>query len=135
MKKSPEVTDPAFPSEVTSCGVPWSEVTDDVLHYVEWMDGRHGVARDALPSIEEVPIPEVLAELPQLHPKRPTGSKPMLDVSGARRRLANCRPGAWLRSPYTGWQWAVWPNGEVGWLPNDLVLPKSLRVGFRNGIQ
>lgn len=135
MKKNPKEPELSCPADVTSCGVPWSQVTEDVIHYVEWMDGRHGASSDPLPSIEDIPIPTVLYELPWLHPKRPTGSKPMLDVSGARKRLTNCRPGAWLLSPYSGWQWAVWPNGEVGWLPKDIVLPNSLRVSFRNGIQ
>jgi hypothetical protein len=121
--------------DVTSCGVPWSEVTEDVIHYVEWMDGRHGASQEPLPSADQEPIPPILYKLPQLHPKRPRGSKPMLDVSGAKKRLANCRPGAWLRSPYTGWQWAVWPNGEVGWVPRDIDLPNALRVSFRNGLQ
>lgn len=135
MKKSQKQSEPACPSEATSCGTPWSQVTEDVIHYAEWMDGRHGAARDALPSIEEVPVPAILHELPRLHPKRPRGSKPMLDVSGAKSRLAHCRPGAWLRSPFTDWKWAVWPNGEVGWLPEDVVLPDSLRVSFRNDLQ
>ena len=122
-------------SELTSAGVPWSEVPDSPCPYTEWLDGRHGSAEDALPSVDQIPIPEVLLALPVLHPDRPTGSKPMADVSGARQRLANCRPGAWLISPYTGWRWAKWPNGEVGWLSPDTVLPDALRVRSRNDIQ
>jgi hypothetical protein len=87
-------------SELTSAGVPWSEVPDSPCPYTEWLDGRHGSAEDALPSVDQIPIPEVLLALPVLHPDRPTGSKPMADVSGARQRLANCRPGAWLISPF-----------------------------------
>jgi len=56
-------------------------------------------------------------------------------VHGARQRLANYRPGAWLISPYTGWKWAKWPDGEVGWLPADVALPDLLRVRSRNDIQ
>jgi len=118
-------------SDVTSAGVPWSEVPDDVLAYVEWMDGRHGSAKEPLPPIDEVPIPTVLFELPRLHENRPRGSKAMIDVTGARRRLADCGPGAWLVSPYTGWRWAKWPNGEVGWVPDGVALPNTLRVSSR----
>ena len=119
-------------SEVTSTGMPWSEVGDFALPYAEWLDGRHGPAEDALPSLDQVPIPTVLFALPVLHEDRPRGSKAMADVHGAKQRLANCRPGAWLLSPYTGWQWAKWPNGEVGWLPADIALPDTLRVRARN---
>ena len=56
-------------------------------------------------------------------------------VHSARQRLANYRPGAWLISPYTGWKWAKWPDGEVGWLPADVALPDLLRVRSRNDIQ
>jgi hypothetical protein len=52
----------------------------------------------------------------------------MLDVHGAKSRLENCRPGAWLISPFTGWRWAKWPDGEVGWVPANVCLPESLRV-------
>jgi hypothetical protein len=123
------------PASATSAGVPWSEVPASVLHFVEWMDGRHGPAQDSLPTIEDVPIPPVLCSLPRLHPDRPRGSKPMIDVHGARSRLSHRRPGAWSISPYTGWRWAKWPDGEVGWLPNDVSLPASLRVGTRNDLQ
>jgi hypothetical protein len=132
-KRSSDI--PAESSAMTSAGVPWSEVPGSVVGLVEWMDGKHGPAQDGLPSIEEVPIPPVLYELPWLHPDRPRGSKPMLDVHGAKVRLSRCRPGAWLKSPFTGWQWAKWPNGEVGWLPKSIVLPASLRVGTRNDLQ
>ena len=122
-------------SDVTSAGVPWSEVPDFALYMVEWMDGRHGSAKETLPSIDQTPIPAALFTLPCLHEDRPRGSKAMIDAHGARCRLANCRPGAWLLSPFTGWRWAKWPNGEVGWVPVDAALPDSLRVRSRDGIQ
>ena len=58
----------------------------------------------------------------------------MIDVNGAKCRLADCRPGAWLLSPFTGWKWAKWPSGEIGWLPADTALPDSLRVRPRDDI-
>ena len=60
------------------------------------------------PPVDQIPIPAALLSLPVLHTDRPRGSKPMADVHGARQRLADCRPGAWLISPYTGWKWAKW---------------------------
>jgi hypothetical protein len=77
----------------------------------------------------------ILNKLPSLHERRPRGSKPMIDVAGARARLCGVRPGAWLISPFTGWKWAKWPNGEVGWLPNEIELPASLKVSARNDLQ
>lgn len=38
----------------------------------------------------------------------------------------------WLVSPYTGWRWAKWPTGEIGWVPDGVVLPDVLRVSSRN---
>ncbi len=52
---------------VTSAGIPWSEVPDFALTKAEWMDGRHGPAREPLPSIDQVPIPAVLFTLPCSH--------------------------------------------------------------------
>lgn len=118
--------------QFTSAGVRWSDVDDGVLPYVEWMDGRHGPATDGLPSVDEVPIPSILFSIPRLSPDRPTGSKPMADAAGAQRRLDGCRPGAWVISAFTGWRWAVWPNGEIGWLPRDVQLPDALRVSARS---
>jgi len=40
----------------------------------------------------------------------------------------------WLISPYSGWKWAKWPSGDVGWLPADIELPATLRVLARNDI-
>ena len=93
MAKRSKDIDPSSTAAATSAGVPWSEVPASVVHFVEWMEGRHGPAQDRLPSIDDVPIPPVLYSLPRLHPDRPRGSKPMIDVHGARARLSNCRPG------------------------------------------
>ena len=35
-------------ADLTSAGVPWSEVPDFALAHVEWMDGRHGGAKPAV---------------------------------------------------------------------------------------
>ena len=119
-------------SELTSAGVPRSEVPDFGLPVEEWLDGRHGRGEDHLPSVDEIPVPEVLLTLPWLHADRPRGSKPMADAHGAKLRLANCRAGAWLISPFTGWRWAKWPTGDVGWLPSGIVLPEVLCVSSPN---
>jgi hypothetical protein len=37
--------------EVTSAGVPWSDASDSDLVHAEWMDGRHGSAKQPLASI------------------------------------------------------------------------------------
>jgi hypothetical protein len=59
----------------------------------------------------------------------------MIDAHGARARLRDVRPDAWLISPYTGEKWAKWPSGDIGWVPRDIDLPKSLQVPSRNDIQ
>lgn len=115
-------------SDVTSAGIPWSEVPEFVLPYMEWIDNRRGAATQALPPVDQVRTPVIFESLPRLHGERPRGSKAMLDVSGAKSRLKDCRPGAWLISPFTGWKWAKWPDGDVGWLPSNVYLPESLRV-------
>src|SRR3954470_20013357 len=98
---SPPNGPPHNAKEVTSAGMPWDEVPDSAIRQVEWMDGRHGSAKQTLPSIEHTPVPAVLFSLPRLHENRPRGSKAMIDAQGAKFRLADCRPGAWLISPYT----------------------------------
>ena len=120
---------------VTSAGVPWSQVPEFVRADVEWMDGRHGSAKDILPAVSEVPVPDVLFSLPRLHDQRPRGSKAMIDAHLARSRLAGCRPGAWLLSPFTGAKWAKWPDGEIGWVPPHVVLPQCLQVRSRDDVQ
>ena len=35
---------------------------------------------------------------------------------------------SWLRLlSYTGWKWAKWPDGNVGWLPADVKLPSNFK--------
>ena len=128
-----KTNDPVL-GDVTSAGVPWSQVPDFARADVEWMDGRHGSAKDLLPAISEVPVPDVLYSIPSLHEQRPRGSKAMIDAHGARSRLAGCRPGAWLLSPFTGAKWAKWPDREIGWVPGDVVLPQCLKVRSRDDI-
>lgn len=52
----------------------------------------------------------------------------MLDAGSAKAWLKAARPGAWLVSPFSGWKWATWPDGEVGWVPADVELPAELRL-------
>jgi hypothetical protein len=118
--------------DVTSAGVPWSQVPEFAGHQVEWMDGRHGSSQQLLPSLDEVPVPDILNRLPFLHEQRPRGTKAMIDIHGASARLRGVRPGAWLISPYTGWKWAKWPSGDVGWLPSEVQLPPCLKISARN---
>jgi hypothetical protein len=105
----------------------------------QWITGRRasGAPRkkrtgrdsnDRLPSLRAVPVPEVFRRLPHRHKRRPTGTKAMGDGPEARRHLQSFRPGAWLKSPYTGWIWAKWPNGQVGWVPREVELPTELEV-------
>lgn len=115
-------------SGLTSTGVPWNEVPACAVLHVEYIDGVPQSQKNELPDMESVPVPEVLVTLPVRHPDRPLGSKMMIDASGARTVLSDARPGAWMVSPYTGWKWAKWPNGDVGWLPKDVTLPDALCV-------
>src|SRR5258705_12338114 len=118
--------------ELTSAGVPWSEVPEFARGDVAWIDGRRGSAQSSLPPIDVVPVPDILYSLPSLHENRPRGSKAMLDAAGARARLRDVRPGAWLISSFSGQKWAKWPSGDVGWLPPDIELPATLQVGALN---
>jgi hypothetical protein len=113
----------------------WSEVPEFARVHVAWIDGRHGSAQSSLPPVDVAPVPDILYRLPYPHEERPRGSKAMLDAAGARARLRDVRPGAWLISPYSGWKWAKWPNGDVGWLPADIELPTTLQVMVRNDMQ
>jgi hypothetical protein len=120
-------------SDFTSAGVRWSDVPEFARDDVEWIDGRFDPPEHTLPSLDAVPVPAVLNTIPRLHEQRPRGSKAMLDAAGARARLRDARPGAWLLSPFSGWKWAKWPNGDVGWLPKDIELPASLQVAGTPG--
>ena len=127
----------AFDSDgdfITSAGVRLSDVPEFARHDVEWMEGVQGSGAGNLPSEADVPCPQELSVLPELHPDRPRGSKAMIDVHGAKCRLKDCRPGAWLVSAFTGWKWAVWPSGHIGWLPSDVKVPDTLRVLGRDDI-
>ena len=124
-----------FDDHITSVGKRLGDQPDWIRSDLEWMEGVHGSADGLLPTETKVPIPSVLYTLPELHPDRPRGSKPMIDVAGAKSRLKGCRPGTWLLSPFTGWKWAVWPSGHIGWLPKDVELPDNLRVSARSDIQ
>jgi hypothetical protein len=133
-KKRPHAVSDGGP-DLTSADVPWSDVPEAARPYVAWMDGRHGSAKWPLPPVELVPVPDILNTLPYLHEDRPRGSKAMLDAAGARARLRDVRPGAWLVSPYSGWKWAKWPSGDVGWLPADVQLPPILQIPASNDRQ
>jgi hypothetical protein len=115
-------------TDLTSAGVPWSEVPEFARPCVAWMDNRSGPADESLPPVDQVSIPPVFDSLPRPHPDRPRGTKPMIDANASRARLANCPPGSWLISPYTGWKWAKWPDGEVSWVPSHICLPELLCV-------
>ncbi|MDA9371587.1 hypothetical protein N9R09_00615 [Porticoccaceae bacterium] len=79
----------------TSAGVRFADVPEDARHEVEWIDGCH-TFNGQLPSLDELPVPEVLTQLPSLNPDRPTGSKAMLCIHGARGRLVGLRAGTSL---------------------------------------
>jgi len=53
--------------ELTSAGVPWSEVPEFARVHVAWIDGRHGSAQSSLPPVDVVPVPDILYTLPYLH--------------------------------------------------------------------
>ena len=129
------MSNPKNRKSTTSAGVAWSDVPEHALHHVEFMDGAHGGFDGDLPSLEEFPVPETLLVLPRLHEDRPRGTKPMIDVAGAKARLGGCRPGAWMISPFTGWKWAKWPNGDIGWVPQATELPRELLVPARDDLQ
>jgi hypothetical protein len=78
--------------DLTSAGVPWSEVPEFARPHVAWIDGRHGSAQTPLPPVDVVPVPDALNRLPYPHEDRPLGSKAMLDAAGARTRLRDARP-------------------------------------------
>lgn len=91
-------------------------MSEDVRPYIEWMDGRHGSAKESLPSIEEVPVPEPLFELPYLHTwikgndRRERRAPPTCELSS--RRLA-CQPLYWLAL-------GTMAHGEIGWVPDGV---------------
>ena len=121
---------------ITSAGIRLSDVPDFVRHEVEWMDGIQGSASNILPSEAEIPVPAKIKKLTERAVSdRPRGATAMIDAAGAKHRLENCRAGAWLISPRTGWKWAKWGGGQIMWVPKDADLPECLRVSNRNDEQ
>jgi len=118
---------------VTSNGVPFSDVPEHARSRVEWIEGCHSFDGQ-LPSFDELPIPPILYQLPVLHPDRPRGSRAMICAHGAKGRLVGLRPGAWTVTPFNNWHYAIFPDGDVGWIPNDIDLPEALFVPHRDGI-
>lgn len=94
---------------------------------LRWLKTIAGPASLAV-TLTEAPIPEALFGTFRAHPSMPYGSTLMLDAAAANRRLKDCRPGAWLISPKTGWKWAVFANTKVDWVPSSVVLPEYLQV-------
>ena len=99
----------------------------------EWINGSP-VFCGELPSLKKQPIPDILYELPYPHPDRPRGSSAMLHAHGARHRLGPLRAGAWTIAPRTTWHFVKAPSGKVEWIPNDVDLPLSLYVPYRNAV-
>jgi hypothetical protein len=121
---------------ITSAGRRLGDVPDFARHEVEWMDGIHGSASNRFPSEDEVPVPAKIRKLTERAVSaRPRGATAMIDAAGAKHRLENCRAGAWLISPRTGWKWAKWGGGQIMWVPMDFDLPECLRVSNRNDEQ
>ena len=121
---------------ITSGGGRLGDVPDFARHHVEWMDGIHGSATNKLPSEEDVPVPAEIRKLTEEAVSgRPRGATAMIDAAGAKYRLLNCRPGAWLISPRTGYKWAKWGGGQIMWVPMGFDLPECLRVSNRNDEQ
>jgi hypothetical protein len=73
-KKGTKIASDGGP-ELTSAGVPWSEVPGFARPDVAWIDGRPGWAQAPLPSVDVVPVPDILNSLPYPHEDRPLGSK------------------------------------------------------------
>jgi len=95
-KKGAKVASDGGP-ELTSAGVPWSEVPGFARPDVAWIDGRHGSAQAQLPSVDVVPVPDILNKLPYLHEDRPRGSD------------AGCRRGAGATARRASWRLARQP--------------------------
>lgn len=110
-----------------------SFVEEERCYMVQWIDGDH-LFSGRLPTIDETPVPTILSKLIFPHPDRPRGSTAMLCAHGAKGRIGNLRPGAWTKDPRMGWHWVKSPSGEVDWIPEDIELPESLHIPFRNDI-
>ena len=115
----------------TSAGVSFSDVPEHARSRVEWIEGCHSF-NGQLPGFDELPIPSILYQLPVLHPDRPRGSRAMICAHGAKGRLIGLRAGAWTVTPMNDWRFAIFPDGDVGWIPKELDLPQALFVNFSN---
>lgn len=62
---------------------------------------------------------------------RPRGWKAMLDSAVARALLRDAPAGAWLVGSYSGWKWAKWSSGDIGWLSADVELFTTLQASVR----
>jgi len=115
----------------TSAGVSFSDVPEHARSRVEWIEGCHSFDGQ-LPSFDELPIPAILYQLPILHPDRPRGSRAMICAHGAKGRLIGLRAGAWTVTPMNDWRYAIFPDGDVGWISKEVDLPQALFVNFSN---
>ena len=124
--------DAAGSSDATSADVLPFKRPDIATAKPKCVDGREDIAEETPLSIDHVStcvvLPMFLFALPSLNEARPRSPRTMGDANIAGRRLQNYSPGAWLLSPMTGFLWAKWPNGEVGWVPANVKLPDFLRV-------
>jgi len=121
--------------DVTSTDMCWPAMPEFDPSNVVWLDERRGSVNEPMPPVDRGPSSAVLITfpfaLPRLHEGHPMGPKAMGDSNRAKRQLRRCKSGAWLLSPYTGWCWAKWHTGDVGWVPANVELPNCLRVQWR----
>lgn len=119
-------------NDVTSADVLSFKRPDVANAKPKCVDGQEDIAEETPLSIDHVStgvvLPMFLFALPSLNEARPRSPRTVGDANIAGRRLQNYGPGAWLLSPMTGFLWAKWPNGEVGWVPAGVTLPDFLRV-------
>jgi hypothetical protein len=101
------------------------------------VEGQEDTAEKTPLSIDHVStcvvLPIFLFTLPSMNKDGPCSPRTMGDSNIASRKLQNYGPGAWLLSPMTGFLWAKWPNGDVGWVPASVTLPEFLRVQLSDG--
>ena len=75
---------------ITSVGRRLGDLPEFVHHDVEWMEGVHRRAKNAMPSVAKFPIPEVLYSTKIDCATHPRGSKAMIDIHSANSRLKDC---------------------------------------------